>query len=178
MIYILIGCFTFLVLMDQISKAVAVQLLGNVGASCKFIPHILRLEYRENTGMAWGLLKDARIFFIIITLLLCGLMLFFMIKQRKNMPKLVSISLSVILAGAVGNFIDRVFLGYVRDFLAFDFFDFPVFNLADSYVTIGASLLIIVLFFTKQGKAFIKYLESEEDARIERHKDRNKQNAE
>lgn len=178
MIYILIGCFTFLVLMDQISKAVAVQLLGNVGASCKFIPHILRLEYRENTGMAWGLLKDARIFFIIITLLLCGLMLFFMIKQRRNMPKLVSLSLSVILAGAVGNFIDRVFLGYVRDFLAFDFFDFPVFNLADSYVTIGAALLIIVLFFTKQGKAFIKYLESEEDARIERHKDRNKQNAE
>lgn len=178
MIYILIGCFIFLVLMDQVSKSVAVQLLGNVGARCEFIPHILRLEYRENTGMAWGLLEDARIFFIIITLVISGLMLFFMIKQRRNMPKLVSLSLSVILAGAVGNFIDRVFLGYVRDFLAFDFFDFPVFNLADSYVTIGAALLIIVLFFTKQGKAFIKYLESEEDARIERHKDRNKQNAE
>lgn len=178
MLYILIGCFIFLVLMDQISKSIASQLLEHVGASCEFIPHILRLEYRENTGMAWGLLKDAGIFLIIITLLLCGLMLFFMIKQRKNMPKLISISLSVILAGAVGNLTDRVFLGYVRDFLAFDFFDFPVFNLADSYVTIGAALLIIALFFTKQGKAFIKYLEGEDDAHIERRKNRKKKNAE
>lgn len=177
MIYILISSFIFLVLMDQISKSVAVQLLGSIGARCEFIPHILRLEYRENTGMAWGLLKDARIFFIIVTLLFCGLILFLMIKQRKNMPKLISISLSVILAGAVGNFIDRVFLGYVRDFLAFDFFEFPVFNLADSYVTIGAAMLIILLFFTKQGKAFMKQLEGEDEARIERRKVR-KKNAE
>lgn len=177
MVFILTGCFVFLVAMDQLTKYYAVNLLGHIGAQHRFIPHILRLEYVENTGMAWGLLKNSRIYFIIITLLLSALMLYFLIKCRKTAPTLVKFSLTLILSGAWGNLIDRIFLGYVRDFLAFEFIEFPIFNVADCCVTVGAVILVIALLFTKQGKNFIDYIEAEDEARAKRRRDRKSKNA-
>lgn len=160
MVYILSGIFIFFIAMDQLSKSLAVNMLGQVGAVQSFIPHFIRFEYRENTGMAWGLLPNARVYFIIVTLILAAFLVFLLVRYRKLLPKLSKVALTVILSGAIGNLIDRIFLGYVRDFIAFDFIEFPVFNIADCCVTIGAVLLAVSLLFTKPGKDFIRQIDS------------------
>lgn len=160
MVYILSGIFIFFIAMDQLSKSLAVNMLGQVGAVQSFIPHFIRFEYRENTGMAWGLLPNARVYFIIVTLILAAFLVFLLVRYRKLLPKLSKVALTVILSGAIGNLIDRIFLGYVRDFIAFDFIEFPVFNIADCCVTIGAVLLAVSLLLTKPGKDFIRQLDS------------------
>lgn len=156
MIAIMVLIFVVFVVMDQLSKAYAVDMLVNVGSTESFIPGLIRFEYRQNTGMAWGLLPDARIFFIVTTIILFAGITYFMIRYRKSLPPFTQVSLTVILAGAMGNFIDRLFIGYVRDFIAFDFFEFPVFNVADTYVTVGAVLLFVSIAFTKGGREFAK----------------------
>ena len=160
MVYILSGIFIFFIAMDQLSKSLAVNMLGQVGAVQSFIPHFIRFEYRENTGMAWGLLPNARVYFIIVTLILAAFLVFLLVRDRKLLPKLSKVALTVILSGAIGNLIDRIFLGYVRDFIAFDFIEFPVFNIADCCVTIGAVLLAVSLLLTKPGKDFIRQIDS------------------
>ena len=160
LVYILSGIFIFFIAMDQLSKSLAVNMLGQVGAVQSFIPHFIRFEYRENTGMAWGLLPNARVYFIIVTLILAAFLVFLLVRYRKLLPKLSKVALTVILSGAIGNLIDRIFLGYVRDFIAFDFIEFPVFNIADCCVTIGAVLLAVSLLLTKPGKDFIRQIDS------------------
>lgn len=160
MVYILSGIFIFFIAMDQLSKSLAVNMLGQVGAVQSFIPHFIRFEYRENTGMAWGLLPNARVYFIIVTLILAAFLVFLLVRYKKLLPKLSKVALTVILSGAIGNLIDRIFLGYVRDFIAFDFIEFPVFNIADCCVTIGAVLLAVSLLLTKPGKDFIRQIDS------------------
>ena len=160
MVYILSGIFIFFIAMDQLSKSLAVNMLGQVGAVQSFIPHFIRFEYRENTGMAWGLLPNARVYFIIVTLILAAFLVCLLVRYRKLLPKLSKVALTVILSGAIGNLIDRIFLGYVRDFIAFDFIAFPVFNIADCCVTIGAVLLAVSLLLTKPGKDFIRQIDS------------------
>ena len=160
MVYILSGIFIFFIAMDQLSKSLAVNMLGQVGAVQSFIPHFIRFEYRENTGMAWGLLPNARVYFIIVTLILAAFLVFLLVRYRKLLPKLSKVALTVILSGAIGNLIDRIFLGYVRDFIAFDFIEFPVFNIAYCCVTIGAVLLAVSLLLTKPGKDFIRQIDS------------------
>lgn len=160
MVYILSGIFIFFIAMDQLSKSLAVNMLGQVGAVQSFIPHFIRFEYRENTGMAWGLLPNARVYFIIVTLILAAFLVFLLVRYRKLLPKLSKVALTVIISGAIGNLIDRIFLGYVRDFIAFDFIEFPVFNIADCCVTIGAVLLAVSLLLTKPGKDFIRQIDS------------------
>lgn len=160
MVYILSGIFIFFIAMDQLSKSLAVNMLWQVGAVQSFIPHFIRFEYRENTGMAWGLLPNARVYFIIVTLILAAFLVFLLVRYRKLLPKLSKVALTVILSGAIGNLIDRIFLGYVRDFIAFDFIEFPVFNIADCCVTIGAVLLAVSLLLTKPGKDFIRQIDS------------------
>lgn len=150
----------FFVVCDQISKAIAVGALVDIGSSMSFIPGILRFEYHRNTGMAWGLFPNAAWFFVIITVAIGGFIVFFVVKHRFDMPKIMQISFTLILAGALGNLIDRIFLGYVRDFIAFDFFSFPVFNIADSCVTVGAVLLAVSLIFIRSGRDFFMKLDA------------------
>lgn len=75
------------------------------------------------------------------------------------MPRNLQLGLALVLSGAIGNLIDRVALGYVRDFIAFDFMNFPVFNFADSCITVGAVLLIVSVLFTKSGRAYFAALD-------------------
>ena len=97
MVYILSGIFIFFIAMDQLSKSLAVNMLGQVGAVQSFIPHFIRFEYRENTGMAWGLLPNARVYFIIVTLILAAFLVFLLVRYRKLLPKLSKVALTVIL---------------------------------------------------------------------------------
>ena len=113
------------------------------------LPGALELTYVENRGAVWGLMQGWRIVFLVATFLFLGVLLWFYVKKRKKMTTLTRIILALLFSGAVGNLIDRVFLGYVRDMIYVRLINFPVFNVADSAITIAAALLIIETFFVK-----------------------------
>lgn len=132
---------------DQFSKYLAVTNLMNK-ASITVIERFLSFTYVENVGMAFGMLKNQRLFFIISTSIIALVILYFIFKSyKKNL--LISICLSLIFGGAIGNLIDRIRLGYVVDFIHFRFFP-PVFNIADSAVVVGAIALSVAILFTKE----------------------------
>lgn len=116
------------------------------------IPGALELTYLENRGAVWGLMQGWRIVFLVATCLFLIVIVWFYAKKRKEMSVLTRIILSLLFSGAVGNLIDRVLLGYVRDMIYFRLINFPVFNVADSAITIAAVLLVIETFFVK-GRA-------------------------
>lgn len=132
---------------DQLTKHLAVLHLKGA-PSQSFIPFLLNLEYTENRGAAFGILKDHRWVFIAVTIVVMLVLIYFIIRQTYPHP-LMNISFALIVAGGVGNLIDRILLGYVVDFLDFAFMEFAIFNLADVFVVCGSALLVIyVLFFS------------------------------
>lgn len=108
---------------------------------------IINLTYLENRGAAFGILQDKRIFFLLITIGIVCYLIYYFIKNYKNNPLILNIALSLIISGALGNFYDRAFNGYVVDFIEFSFVNFPIFNIADIFVTIGCGLSIIYILF-------------------------------
>ncbi len=141
--------FILLIALDQFTKHLAVSNLKE--NPFVIIPKVFQLTYHENNGAVWGILSGKIIFLILVTLLLLFLMVFLYLKIPKDKRyNAIRIILVFICAGAVGNLIDRVFNGYVVDFIYFELIDFPVFNLADCYVTLSSILLIILgLFYYK-----------------------------
>ena len=115
------------------------------------IPGVLSLVYTENRGAAWGMLQGARVLFIVLTAVFLVLVLVFHFRHRKELGGLSRVILALLFSGALGNFIDRLVLGYVRDMIYFSLIDFPVFNLADSAIVIAAGLLIIETLSRKKG---------------------------
>lgn len=141
-----ISCSIMIILIvafDRITKVLAVNKLSD-GAAAKFIPGILQFRYAENTGMAFSLFSGARWIFIIITLVVCAAVLWYMFSNKCKILWLYW-SLGVIAAGGIGNLIDRVCFGYVVDFIEPVFVNFAVFNIADCAVTCGAVVLIAYL---------------------------------
>ena len=116
------------------------------------IPGVLELTYLENRGAVWGLMQGWRIVFLVATFLFLGVLIWFYGKKRKEMTAFTRVILALLFSGAMGNLIDRVFLGYVRDMIYFRLINFPVFNVADSAICIAAALLVIETFFVK-GRA-------------------------
>lgn len=113
------------------------------------IPNALELTYLENRGAVWGLMQGWRVVFLAATLLFLGIIIWFYCKKRREMTVLSRLILSLLFSGAVGNMIDRLFLGYVRDMIYVSLIRFPVFNVADSAITVAAALLVIETFFVK-----------------------------
>lgn len=136
-----------LVLLDQATKLAAVSALKD-GGPFVLIPGVFQLQYLENRGAAFGLLQNARIFFLAVTLIALAAVIYVLVRLPLKRRYIVLRFLMVLIAaGAVGNMIDRVFLGFVRDFLYFSLIDFPIFNVADIYVTCATILLILLLLF-------------------------------
>lgn len=133
--------------LDQITKVWAAKTLSV--RPLVLIPGALELTYLENRGAVWGLMQGWRIAFLGATFLFLGGMLWFYIRKRKDMGLLSRIVLSLLFSGAVGNLIDRLLLGYVRDMIYVRLINFPVFNVADSAITVAAALLIWETFFVK-----------------------------
>lgn len=137
------GAFFVAVLtgLDQLTKQLAVRCL----ADGPFViwDGVFELHYSVNRGAAFGILQDKRLFFLISTCVILGVVLFFYsrIPQTKRYLPLQAVCLTIV-AGALGNFIDRLRLEYVIDFLYFKLIDFPIFNVADCYVTVAAFCLI------------------------------------
>ena len=151
MLIVLFAIIAFVVAADQVTKAVIFE------HDMPLINGVVRFASTKNTGVAWGILngvKGSTIILSVLTALVIAAMIFLMIKYRKDLPWIVGVPFAAVTGGAIGNLIDRVFLGYVRDFIATEFIDFPVFNVADCFVTCGGIFFVIVLFFTKPGKAF------------------------
>lgn len=136
-------------IIDQLSKIYAAQVLSK--GALVLIPGVLELTYLKNTGAAWGMFQGARIPFILLTVAFLILCLWFYKKKRGELTKLSRIILLLIFSGALGNLIDRVVLGYVRDMIYFSLINFPVFNVADSAIVIGAILLVLETLLTKNG---------------------------
>lgn len=133
---------------DQISKVYVLANLKPVG-SVQFLPGILDFTFVENRGAAFGILSGGRWIFVLITLVVTIGALWYV---KNKMPETkqyfpVKISLALILAGAWGNVIDRLFRGYVVDFFELKFISWPVFNMADIYVVTGTVLLAVMYIF-------------------------------
>lgn len=128
-------CLAFvLITCDFVSKALALKYLKN-GVSINLIKNICALSYVENTGAAFGILKNQRIFFLLITILAIAIIGYYFFVSKKN--EINKIALIFIFSGTVGNFLDRIFRGYVIDFVELTFIDFPLFNLADTFLIFG-----------------------------------------
>lgn len=131
-----------LIALDQISKIEVQQMLSG-RPSLPIIEGVFHLTYVENRGAAFGLMQGKQIFFTIVAIIviIVGLICIY----KKNYGKLINISISMVIAGSVGNLIDRLKLGYVIDFLDFRFIWNYVFNLADVFVIIGTLTLCIAI---------------------------------
>jgi len=150
-----LACIFILVIIDQLTKRLAVTYLMDQ-EPIPIIKGIFELHYLENRGMAFGLFQNQRIFFVIITVLILGAISFcyYLIPDIKKYVPLKAVTI-FICAGAIGNFIDRMANGFVVDFFYFKLIDFPIFNVADIYVTgAGVVLFILVLFYYKGEKDF------------------------
>lgn len=136
-----------LILGDQISKYAAVRFLKEKD-SIILIPDVLQLTYLENRGAAFGMMQNQKIFFVFVSIIVLGIIGYILIKAplQKKYNKL-HVALVFISGGAIGNMIDRIRLNYVVDFIYFSFIHFPIFNVADIYVTVASVYLIFLLCF-------------------------------
>lgn len=133
--------FTFII--DLIVKLI-VKFNMKVGDTISIIPHFFKIEYLQNTGAAFSSFEGGRYVLIGISLIIYLLLINY-IKKNEISRKIEIVALGLILGGLVGNLIDRIFYGYVIDYLSFEIFgySFAVFNLADSFIVISVILLII-----------------------------------
>lgn len=132
-----------IVAFDRLTKYLALHYLSG-GKIITFIPGVVQFRYAENTGMAFSMLSGARWVFIVLTVVVCAGVLWFMFKNKCT-SLWTYWSLGVIVSGGLGNLIDRALNGYVIDFIEPTFVNFAVFNIADSAVTLGAAVLICYL---------------------------------
>lgn len=143
-----------LVWSDQLTKILITDTLkGN--DPFVMIPGVLELRYLENTGAAFSMFRDAKWFFVIVAICAIAVIAYLqlrMLPYRRFNPLLYD--LTFLSAGAAGNLIDRISLGYVRDFIYFSLIDFPVFNVADIYVTLSAIVLVCLILFYYKDEDF------------------------
>ena len=147
MIYIILGIL--LVAVDQLTKFLTIKYIIPNG-DITILDKVLSFTYVENKGAAFGILQDGRWFFIILTIIILAFLTIYIVKS-KNKSVLFNVIMSLIYAGAIGNFIDRLIKGYVVDMIKTEFMDFPVFNFADCLIVVGIiALAIYILFFDKE----------------------------
>lgn len=129
---------------DQLTKFLVVKYM-TIGQSISVIDNFLYITSHRNEGAAWGILQGKMIFFYVVTLIVVGVVIVWISRLDIKKEKLLVIALSLILGGALGNFIDRVMYQHVVDFINTYIFgyDFPIFNIADSALCIGVFLMAI-----------------------------------
>ena len=149
--------FVVLVILDQITKSLAVSHLKDRPAYV-LLENVFELHYLENRGAAFGMLQNQKALFVIIAIIMLTTITYILIKiPRTKHYFALEFLLVLIASGAVGNLIDRVSLGYVVDFFYFKLIDFPIFNVADIYVSVSCVLLavLLVFFYKDQDFAFL-----------------------
>ena len=150
-----------LVAFDQLTKYIVINNIELYG-SVPLISDVLELHYIRNSGAAWGIFQNKQIMFYIITVIFLFFCAYVYIKcAQNNLYKDLRVLIILISSGAIGNFIDRIRQQYVVDFIYFKLINFPVFNVADCYVTISVFLLIFLMIF--------KYKEDDFDLIFKKH---------
>lgn len=138
------------VMADQLTKLwVSGSLMGE--GVVRVIPGIINFRYVENTGMAFSMMSDMTLVLTVasgVLTVVMGVLLW----KLKSRGRFLCISLSLIMAGAIGNLIDRIFAGFVVDFIEFAFVNFAVFNVADICVCVGTAMLVIYILFLADRK--------------------------
>ena len=174
--------FALLIFFDQFTKYLAVLKLGESG-KYDVIPGFISFEMllNGNTGGAWGIFSGKMVFFYIITLVFAAVIVFFIYRANKAQKiefasskvnyklirhfQMFEMILVCLLGGAFGNFIDRIRLHYVIDFLSFQFIDFPIFNVSDCIICISIVFLFICIIFVFKDKEFNLLLKSNKGAK-------------
>ena len=128
--------------LDRLTKILFSRIL-DINESIALIRNVVHFTLVHNTGIAFGLFKDCGAVFVIMPLILTGLLIYniYYYRHSEHLNRTYIIAFSLILGGAIGNLIDRIMLGYVVDFI--DLRVWPVFNIADSAITIGAAVILL-----------------------------------
>ncbi len=147
-----IGIVAMGIALDQLTKWLAVKFLMPID-TCPLIKNVLHLTYAENRGAAFGMLANNRWVFLVISTVAILAMLFYLFSGLSE-GRLAGIAIAMLISGGIGNMIDRILLGYVVDFIDFRLINFAIFNGADSFVCVGAGLLILslILDIIKENK--------------------------
>ena len=143
--------FLTLVILDQVTKALVINFF-NLYDSVVLLP-IVNLTFVVNYGFAFGLLNNPSLNQILVSLVILAIIVYFLYLLIKTQDKIFQLTLTLILAGALGNFIDRIFRGFVIDFIDIYIgkYHWPAFNIADSCITVGFVVLMInILFLNKK----------------------------
>ncbi len=138
-------------ILDMLSKIAVVKYIS-LGESIEIVDKFLYLTNVRNTGAAWSLFANSRYFVLFISAIIIGALIGYIIKDKPN-NKMEKIAYGFILGGAIGNFVNRLLHGYVIDFIDIKIFnyDYPIFNLADTFIVIGVILFIIYTWRYNDG---------------------------
>ncbi len=148
MLYIIL--IIILIIIDQVTKHLAIIHLKPI-TTMPLIQDAIHFTYTENTGAAFSIFRDKKYFLIILTSFAMLGLFWYLLKLIKQRDKLLlKISFSMIIAGGLGNIIDRVRLGYVVDFIDFRIINYAIFNVADIFIVVGAGLLILDSLFVSK----------------------------
>lgn len=131
-----------LLVIDQLVKSAVSNQIA-LGTVKSFIPGVLSLTNLRNDGAAWSILSGNQIFFYLITVVALVVLIYLLVTQRQHL--LYQWGLTLMITGTLGNFIDRILLKYVVDMFQIDFFNFPIFNIADMCLTFGVIILFIAI---------------------------------
>ena len=140
---IVAGIIAALIVLDQLVKAYVVQNIA-LGEVKTWIPNLVSLTYLQNRGAAFSMLQDQQWFFAVITLVVMAGAIWYLHKHIEDSLWIV-FGLVLIIAGGLGNFIDRIGQGFVVDMFHLDFVNFAIFNVADSYLTVGVVVLLLAM---------------------------------
>lgn len=141
----------FILGLDQFTKYLVVRFMEE-GESIPVLSKYLELTSHRNSGAAWGMFQDQMIFFYVVTVVVVAILVYVYIKEAKG-NFLLQLAIVMLMAGSLGNFIDRILFQEVVDFIdvLIVFYDFPIFNVADSALTVGVILMLLEFFFTGKG---------------------------
>ncbi|NLD26779.1 MAG: signal peptidase II [Acholeplasmataceae bacterium] len=150
-ILIAVAIIIFGIIIDQFTKFLSFKNF-ELSRNYKCLPGLFRFSLVRNEGGAWGIFSGKLWFLIIITIVAMGFFVYLakFVDFKEN--AIFSAAYVLIVSGTLGNFIDRIILGYVRDFVTFDFISFPSFNFADMCLTFGVILLCFDIIFGESGK--------------------------
>lgn len=142
-----------LIVIDQITKFLTVSVLK--AQDITLIPNVLTLTYVENRGAAFGIFENQKLFFFLITAVMVAIFAYCYVRLlNQKSYRMLRILCVTYMAGALGNLTDRIFRGYVVDMIYFMPINFPVFNVADCYITISTAVLLFALFFCYKDDDF------------------------
>ena len=146
-------------LLDRISKVAILKYVFNLnfpdvskfGKSVPLIKDVFHLTYHGNTGMAFGMFKDNKLLLIVLCAVILGLIVFYIYKTKPS-SFVEKMCYGMIIGGALGNVFDRITYGFVIDFLDVCVINYPIFNVADSFIVIGTIILAVYILFFEKGK--------------------------